>query len=127
MGSFRLGKPVISRLEYSSGARLPLGKLDPRVFGVHVNSPTGDYVRLHDANWGGVFLDGSSGLSGFPLRGICPIKIAAGVGCGTNYQIVVKVHYGSGTNYSEVVGAKQSGMCTVIAFADGTSMTSDSR
>ena len=124
MGSFRLGKPVISRLEYSSGARLPLGKVDPRVFGVHVNSPTDDSVRLHNPKLGRRFLYARrlkrfSTFAGHLSRlKLCWRRVRHKLsGCRESAFL-------QRTNCSEIVQGRTSGMFTVIAFADGTSMTS---
>ncbi len=42
MGEFRLGKPLLTgrAAAYATGSKLPLGKLDPRLFAVFINSPS---------------------------------------------------------------------------------------
>ena len=57
MGPFQLGKIPLGKSEYSSGHRIPLGKLNPSLFAIWVNSPTSGVV-LH--NW--AYGDGKSVL-----------------------------------------------------------------
>ena len=45
-----LGKVPLGKTEYSSGHKMPLGKLDSRLFSIRVNSGTQVFVR--DKNWG---------------------------------------------------------------------------
>jgi len=49
MSEFKLAKIPLSRYEYRSGHKLPLGKLDPRLFSVHVN--IGVDCLLHDIQY----------------------------------------------------------------------------
>jgi hypothetical protein len=50
MGEFDLGKIPLTREEFCVRGRLALGKLDPRLFSVHVNA--GVDCFLHDINYG---------------------------------------------------------------------------
>ena len=51
MGDFVLGKPPVGKYEYSSGAKLPVGKLDNCLFGVHINAPTEHYGSSRCLPW----------------------------------------------------------------------------
>jgi hypothetical protein len=50
LGVFQLGKVPLGKGEYSSGHKLPLGKLDPRLFAISINSGSG--AVLHDIAYG---------------------------------------------------------------------------
>ena len=88
---FERSKVPIGKDDYSSGMKLPLGKLHPALFGVHINSPTGNIIQLHDAYRGKFFEGGNAGLTGFPF--CVDISYSASVGASENYQFLVKVYY----------------------------------
>jgi hypothetical protein len=92
---FILTKPHLGAA-YSSGNKMPLGKLDPRLGSVRLNSASGTGIRLYDKNYGSKFRDGSDGLTGYMHRRLVGIVPAVGADESGMQLVGFKVYYGSG-------------------------------
>ena len=99
MGNFILGKVPLGKEAFSSEYKLGLGKVDPRLLSLKVNSQSGSGIRLYDADYGGKFGGVSDGLSGWPQRRFLGNTVAA-VGAPTDgMQLIgLEVFYGSGAD-----------------------------
>jgi len=90
---FILTKPHLGAT-YSSGNKMPLGKLDPRLGSVHVNSASGSGIVLVGRGYEGVFTgEAPEGLAGYMLRK--SFKLPADVP--ENGVLLVKFVYGEET------------------------------
>lgn len=92
MGDFRLGKTaVLGKAPVSTGFKLGMGKVPQCMFGVHINSPTGNVMALHDAYRGKEFQPNDAGLDGYPYR--AEVAYNPSVGGSEGYQFLVKTYY----------------------------------